>query len=155
MGQVGHAGRAYGMGAGPRSPPLTRSGLRSPHGKAGRVRGAASDNGVSIVDRNMDATSRPGMARLKTTHALMIAAGLMLHVTFAAGASDSVAITVDGRLKIESVVDAPSGCYAAGQATIGPPPGQIPVQDAVVVTYPLVYNRRPEQLCAQFILSLI
>jgi hypothetical protein len=58
---------------------------------------------------------------------------------------------VDGRLKIESVVDAPSGCYAAGQATIGPPPGQIPVQDAVVVTYPLVYNKRPEQLCAQFI----
>jgi len=99
----------------------------------------------------MDATLRPGMARLKTTHALLIAAGLMLHVTFAAGASDSVAITVDGRLKIESVVDAPSGCYAAGQATIGPPPGQIPVQDAVVVTYRLVYNKQPEQLCAQFI----
>ena len=99
----------------------------------------------------MDATLRPGMARLKTTHALIIAAGLMLHVTFAAGASDSVAITVDGRLKLESVVDAPSGCYAAGQATIGPPSGQIPVQYAVVVTYPLVYNKRPEQLCAQFI----
>jgi len=99
----------------------------------------------------MDATSRPGMARIKTTYAVITAAGLMSHASFAAGASDSIAITVDGRLKIESVVDAPSGCYAAGQATIGPPPGQIPVQDAVVVTYPLVYNKRPEQLCAQFI----
>src|SRR3954454_20014036 len=99
----------------------------------------------------MDATSRPGMARIKTTYAVITAAGLMSHASFAAGASDSVAITVDGRLKIESVVDAPSGCYAAGQATIGPPPGQILVQDAVVVTYPLVYNKQPEQLCAQFI----
>src|SRR5436853_1447720 len=99
----------------------------------------------------MDAMSRPGMAPIKTTHALLVAAGLILHVTIAAGASDSVAITVDGRLKLESVVDAPSGCYAAGQATIGPPSGQIPVQYAVVVTYPLVYNKRPEQLCAQFI----
>ena len=73
--------------------------------------------------------------------------GALLAVTAAAQEpSDSVKWVGTDKLEIKSTVIARDGCYSAGSAAVGNPPGSTPVQSAVLVTYPL---KHAKGMCTQ------
>lgn len=70
-------------------------------------------------------------------------ATLTLLIAFSVAAqepSDSVKWVGPGKIQIKSTVIASDGCYSAGTATKGHPEGATPVENAILITYPLEHR---------------